>query len=59
MDARRWRPITRGTFANLMYTHYCESSKGLEGDHKVHTRNCSFKKKYFYQNSASNLETGL
>ena len=30
MDARRW-PIREEHL--LLYTHYCESSKSLEGDH--------------------------
>ena len=61
------RPLERN-FCEL-YTHYCESSKSPECDRgkdrvrqchlsrcfkKVHTRNCSFKKKNL-QNSASKV----
>ena len=60
MDARRW-PVRDERLQ--LYTHYCKSSKSLEGDRgmdtvqpfnsissKVHTRNSFFKKKIYFLN---------
>ena len=64
-------PLEKERNVCLWYTHYCESSKSMEGDHdkdrvddavflhpfrKVHTRNCSFK---FFQILQARWQTEL